>query len=69
MEEYEIELANDTLLIKPQLNKSFDIYMDSKKLGNISPQFKDGNIDWISTGSIEKDFAQQIGELIFEKEM
>ena len=68
MEEYEIELANDTLLIKPQLNKTFDIYMNSKKLGNISPKYKDGIIDWVPDGSIDKDYAQQIGEVIFEKD-
>jgi hypothetical protein len=52
------------------MDGSFEIYDGSKRLGNINPQIKDDtSLEWESADLIGYDYAQQIGELISEREM
>lgn len=70
MEEYEVELAGDILTVKPQQNGSFEIFNGDTRLGNLAPQIKsDLTNQWLSSDLIGYDYAQQIGELIFEREL
>ena len=67
---FELELAGDLLTIEPLENGSFDVFLGNNKLGNIEPQIKDDlTTEWQSSDLIAYDYAQQIGELIFEREM
>jgi hypothetical protein len=70
MEEYEIELAGDLLTIKPQEDGSFEVFNGNNRLGNLTPKIKDDlTNEWLSSDLIGYDYAQQIGELIFEREL
>jgi len=70
MDEFEIELAGDLLTIKAQSDGSFDVFLGINSLGNIRAITKDDMTnEWLSSDLIGYDYAQQIGELITEKEM
>ncbi|RZJ64177.1 MAG: hypothetical protein EOO47_27190 [Flavobacterium sp.] len=70
MEGYEIELAGDVLTVKPQEDGSFEVFNGNSRLGNLTPKIKDDlTNEWLSSDLIGYDYAQQIGELIFEREL
>lgn len=69
-EEFKIQLAGEELTVKPLPNVSFDIFIGSKFIGNLIPQIKDDlTNEWLSADLIGYDYAQQIGELITEREL
>lgn len=70
MNEFEIELAGELLTVKPQSDGSFDVWDGGRILGNLMPKIKDdSSVEWVTNDLIGHDYAQQIGELITEKEI
>lgn len=70
MEPFEIELLGILYRVKPQETGCFQIYEGAIYLGEIEPVINDDTTTgWVTADLMSADFANQIGELIEEKEM
>lgn len=70
MEPFEIELAGTLYTVQPQENGNFKIFDGANYLGEIEPVIKDDtSVKWVTADLMGADFANQLGELIEEKEM
>lgn len=68
MEPFVITIADKHLSVKPRLDNAFDIFENDRKLGTVQPIVVNEATVWTSK-EIDKDYAQQIGELIEEHKL
>lgn len=68
MDAFEVNLVGTTYKINPMENGCFLINVGNTVLGSIIPNVGVLGVTWQGEG-INNDLAQQIGELIEEKEM
>jgi hypothetical protein len=70
MEPFEIELIGILYTVQSQENGHFKIFEGTKYLGEIEPITKDDtSTGWVTADLMGLDFANQLGELIEEREM
>ncbi|TKC03464.1 hypothetical protein [Pedobacter cryotolerans] len=70
MEPFEIELTGVLFTVQPQENGNFKIFDGANYLGEIEPIINDDtSVKWVTADLMGADFANQLGELIEEKEM
>jgi hypothetical protein len=68
-EPFEINLVGEILTVRPQADKSFDIFRGETKLSTLTYSIdKDtGAMVWETTELISSAYVKQMGELIEEK--
>lgn len=69
MEPFEIQLLEDQYRIEPLENGLYRIMEGEHKLGVIYAEADGDQVAWATQDELNKDFVQQIGELITEHNM
>ena len=69
MEPFEIQLLEDHFIIEPLENGLYRIMEGDNKLGVIYAEAEGDQVVWDTQDELDKDFVQQIGELITERNM
>lgn len=69
MESFDIELSGTKLTVEPLKGGSYRIMEESRKLCVVYAVENKGEVLWFTEGDLNKDFVQQIGELITEYNM
>ena len=69
MEPFEIQLVEDHFTIEPLENGLYRIMEGENKLGVIYAEADGDQVVWETQDELDKDFVQQIGELITEHNM
>jgi hypothetical protein len=69
MEPFEIQLPESHLRIEPLDNGLYRVMEGEDKLGVIYAEANGDQMVWDSQDTLDKDFVQQIGELITEHNM
>jgi len=69
MEPFEIQLLADHFRIEPLENGLYRVMEGENKVGVIYAQREAHQVVWESQDELNKDFVQQIGELITEHNM
>ncbi|MBB6271887.1 hypothetical protein HDF26_002344 [Pedobacter cryoconitis] len=69
MEPFDIQLLESHLRIEPLDNGLYRVMEEGNKLGVIYAEANGDQVVWDTQDELEKDFVQQIGELITEHNM
>lgn len=69
MENFSIQLLDQTYQIEPQENGTFRIFEGEEKIGFIYPEVEEDGTVWKTMDELEDDFVAQIGELVSEHNM
>lgn len=69
MENFNVQLLNQTYQIEPQENGTFRIFEGEEKIGVIYPEVDEDGTTWKTMDDLNADFVNQIGELVSEHNM
>lgn len=68
MEQFEVNLAGETLTIIPVEESTYSVYRGNTFVAKIKAELGDSGVIWNAEG-ITPEYAKQIGELIEEHDM
>lgn len=69
MENFSIQLIDQTYQIEPQENGTFRIFEGEEKIGVIYPEVGEDGTVWKTMDDLNPDFVAQVGELVSEHNM
>lgn len=69
MENFNIQLFDQTYQIEPQEKGTFRIFEREEKIGVIYPEVEEDGTVWKTMDELDSDFVAQIGELVSEHNM
>lgn len=69
MENFSIQLIDQTYQIEPQENGTFRIFEGEEKIGVIYPEVDVDGTVWKTMDDLNPDFVAQVGELVSEHNM
>lgn len=69
MENFSIQLIDQTYQIEPQENGTFRIFEGEEKIGVIYPEVDEDGTVWKTMDDLNPDFVAQVGELVSEHNM
>lgn len=69
MENFSIQLIDQTYQIQPQENGTFRIFEGEEKIGVIYPEVDEDGTVWKTMDDLNPDFVAQVGELVSEHNM